>query len=187
MKWELREAFRLYDKQGKYLDVISLCSRIKYNNLLQIMEYIPHFEFRKRIYYYQYIKRNSTGNRFYTQRAQSRPNRWRGRWGRKWNNWLRWVHGDDDRRIKAVWADFYKTNSDKNNNICCLSKLYIFVSYSYFLLTSFLYFSIFVYHNIYLAYGPNWILHSYVHAQKQENICIYWQYYVWEHLVKINY
>ena len=28
MKWELREAFRLYDKQGKYLNVISLCSRM---------------------------------------------------------------------------------------------------------------------------------------------------------------
>ena len=76
MKWELREAFRLYDKQGKYLNVISLCSPIiKSKNLPQIMVYIPNFELRKRIYYYQYIKRNSTGNRFYTQRAQSRPNR----------------------------------------------------------------------------------------------------------------
>ena len=28
MKWELREAFRLYDKQGKYLNVIYLCSRM---------------------------------------------------------------------------------------------------------------------------------------------------------------
>ena len=40
MKWELREAFRLYDKQGKYLNVITLCSRmliIKCKNLLQIM------------------------------------------------------------------------------------------------------------------------------------------------------
>ena len=45
MKWELREAFRLYDKQGTYLNVITLCSRmliIKQNNLLQIMVYIQN-------------------------------------------------------------------------------------------------------------------------------------------------
>ena len=42
MKWELREAFRLYDKQGKYFNVITLCSRMlnAYNDLLQIMVYI---------------------------------------------------------------------------------------------------------------------------------------------------
>ena len=37
MKWELREAFRLYDKQGKYLNAISFCSRVKCRNLLQII------------------------------------------------------------------------------------------------------------------------------------------------------
>ena len=118
MKWELREAFRLYDKQGKYSKVVPLCSRMLILNArIFFKSCIPNFELRKRIYYYQYIKRNSTGNRFYTQRAQSRPNRWRGRWGRKWNNWLRWVHGDDDRRIKTVWAGFYKPNWDKKITI----------------------------------------------------------------------